>query len=125
MPTKEEYLTGGILALPGVAPFATPYYVAKGRFPSTTELIIAMYGGMATGALTKGGSLFVNYHPKFGMVRFAAPLTAVMLTHKYVSKVAQLDKGRGYQSSMTGQPGVGSGGKWLLTPGKKSFNFNW
>ena len=123
MPSKQQYLLGTAFAMPYAAPFATPYYVSQGRFPTKTEIIIAMYGGMATGALTKGGSLFINYHPKFGMVRFAAPLTAVMLTHKYVSKVGQLDQGRGYQSSMTGQPGVGSGGKWLLTPGKKSFNW--
>ena len=123
MPTKQQYLLGTAFAMPYAAPFATPYYVSQGRLPTKTEIIIAMYGGMAVGYLTQGGSLFLNYHPKFGTVRFAAPITATLLVHKAVHNVGQLDQGRGYQSSMSGQPGVGSGGKWLLTSGTKSFQF--
>ncbi len=58
--SAEDFVVGSALSMPGVAPFTIPYYVRTGRLPTFQEAVIALYAGIGWGALSRGGSLFIN-----------------------------------------------------------------
>jgi hypothetical protein len=73
---KEDLLLATLFGAPYIAPFAVPYYIATGKSPTVRQLAFTIWSGIAWGLATKGGSLFLNYHPEYGSAKHAARLTS-------------------------------------------------
>ena len=104
--SAEDFVVGSALSMPGVAPFTIPYYVRTGRTPTLQEAVIALYAGIGWGALSRGGSLFINAQATKLLVKSIPTLAALeagfqisKVTGDFVSTVA-----RGTQTSSGRHP---------------------
>ena len=72
----EDFIIGSALSFPGLAPWTVPYYLKTGTVPSKTQAVIGLYAGIAWGALSRGGSLFINAQSTRLMIKSLPVLAA-------------------------------------------------
>jgi len=95
---SEDFLVGSALAMPAVAPWSIPYYVRSGSTLTKQEAIVGLWSGIAWGALSKGGSLFLNAQSSKLLLRSLPVLAAGEAIYQV---------GKGYVRSAEHQ-GIGS-----------------
>lgn len=79
---KEDLIVATVFGAPYVAPFALPYFVAKGELPTLRQVALGIWSGIAWGIASRGGSLFLNYHPEYGSMKHARKFTGKIIQAK-------------------------------------------
>ena len=110
----EDFIIGAAMSVPGVAPWTIPYYTRSGNYPSLQEAIIGLYSSLAWGALSRGGSLFINAQASKLLLKSVPVLAAVEAGYQSGRITADLIESvaRGTQTSSGRHPKP----SWLPMP---------
>jgi hypothetical protein len=89
MSLQEDLAFALVFGAPYVAPFAVPYLLATGNMPTVRQIALTIWSGIAWGLATRGGSLFMNYHPEYGSAKVAAKVTPYVVGGKLAHALAR------------------------------------